>query len=65
MSGALSTTERDGTFLKALDRCNAATSAAYTRFSNYATYRVALQEASTCVEPCPCSGMMPARCAHY
>ena len=55
MSGTLSITERDGTFLKALDRCHAAPSAAYTRFSDYATYRVALQEASACVEPCPCS----------
>jgi hypothetical protein len=55
MSEVISTTERDGTFLKALDRCNAATHAACTRFSNYATYRVALQEASARVDPCPCS----------
>jgi hypothetical protein len=56
MSNIRSTTERDGTFFKALDRCNAATSAAaYTRFSNYANYRVTLQDASAYLEPCPCS----------
>ena len=55
MPDILATTERDGTFFKALERCNATISAtAYTRFSNYATYRVALQEASAYVEPCAC-----------
>jgi hypothetical protein len=50
------TTERDGTFFKALDRCSVATNdAAYTRFSNYANYRVILQKASAYHEPCPCS----------
>jgi hypothetical protein len=42
-------------FFKALDRRNAATSAAYARFSNYVNHRVALQEASAYVEACPCS----------
>ncbi len=49
------TQERNGTFIKAVDRCNAAASAtAYTRFSNYAGYRVALQQASAYLEPYPC-----------
>jgi hypothetical protein len=56
MSNIRLTTEQDGTFFKALDRCHAATSAAaYTRFLNYANYRVTLQEASAHLEPCPCS----------
>ena len=56
MPNVRSTAEPDGTLLKALDRRNAATStAAYARFSNYATFRVALQEASAFLEPCPCS----------
>jgi hypothetical protein len=56
MSNARFTTEQNGTFFKALDRRNAAVSAAaYTRFSNYADYRIALQKASAYLEPCPCS----------
>jgi hypothetical protein len=56
MSNTRFTTEREGTFFKALDRCHTATSgAAYTRFSNYANYRIALQTASPDFEPCPCS----------
>jgi hypothetical protein len=56
MSNIRLTTEQDGTFFEALDRCHAATNAvAYTRFSNYANYRVTLQEASAYLEPCPCS----------
>jgi len=44
--------ERDGTFFKALDRRNAATSAAaYTRFSDYARYQIALQEDSANLKP--------------
>lgn len=56
MSNAPFTTVRDGTFLKALERCNAATSTtAYTRFSDYASYRVVLQMASASCDPCPCA----------
>jgi hypothetical protein len=56
MSNTRLTAEPDRTFFEALDRCHAATSAAaYTRFSNYATYRVTLQKASAYSEPCPCS----------
>ena len=55
MSNTRFTTEQDGTFFKALDRRSASTGAAYTRFSNYVNYRVALQDASAYVEPCPCS----------
>jgi hypothetical protein len=56
MSNIRSSAEKDETFFEALDRCNAATSAAaYTRFSNYANYRVTLQDASAYLEPCPCS----------
>lgn len=44
--------ERDGTFFKALERRNAATSAtAYTRFSDYALYRIAMQEGNAYFEP--------------
>ena len=56
MSNTQFTTERDGSFFEALDRCHAASSAtAYARFSDYASYRVALQMASASCEPCPCS----------
>jgi hypothetical protein len=52
MSNTRLTTDRDGTFFEALDRCNAATSsAAYTSFSNYANYRITLQDASAYFEP--------------
>jgi len=55
MSNTQFITERNRTFFKAVDRCNAAVSAAaYTRFSNYAGYRIALQQASTYLEPCQC-----------
>jgi hypothetical protein len=55
MSNAKFTTERNGTFIKAVDRCNAAASAtAYTHFSDYAGYRVALQQASAYLEPYSC-----------
>jgi len=56
MSYTRFTTAQEETFLQALERCHAATSTtAYTRFSNYANYRVALQESSGLIEPCPCS----------
>jgi hypothetical protein len=55
MSNTPFTTERDGAFFKALDRRNAAASNdAYARFSNYAEYRIALQEAIPYLEPSPC-----------
>jgi hypothetical protein len=45
--------ERDRTFFKALERRNAAASdAAYTHFSAYALYRIALQEGNAYFEPC-------------
>jgi hypothetical protein len=53
MSNTRFITEQDGTFFKALDRRNAATNAAYTRFSDYVNYRVVLQEASAHIDPCP------------
>ena len=55
MSNPLFTTERDQAFFKALDRRTAAhTNDAYTRFSDYVDYRIALQEASPFSEPSPC-----------
>jgi hypothetical protein len=54
MSNTRFGTEQNETFFKAMDLCKDATSAAYTRFSNYAGYRVALQQASAYLEPYPC-----------
>jgi hypothetical protein len=55
MSTTQLTPDREQAFFKALDQCNAVyNTEAYTRFSNYAKYRIALDAAGSHNEPCPC-----------
>ncbi len=55
MAATQLTPNRERAFFKALDQCNAVyNNEAYTRFSNYAKYRIALEAAGPHNEPCLC-----------